>query len=121
MKPKKIKFYMDKKETEKTKLVLEIYEKYLGNKNIEAFTIEHILPDAECEENANIVNLLPLEYNLNEKCGILPLKDKIEFYKQSEFKSVRKFVERYEKEPEKFSIERRREYLSEDFYKMISE
>lgn len=117
MKPKKIKLYMDKKETEKTKLVLEIYEKYLGNKNIREFTIEHILPDAECEENANIGNLLPLEHKLNEKCGILPLKNKFEFYKKSEFKSVRKFVERYEKEPEKFSIEKRRE----DFYKMISE
>ncbi|MDO5774545.1 MAG: DUF1524 domain-containing protein, partial [Spirochaetales bacterium] len=98
-----------------------IFQTKCLDKGLSLFTIEHILPDAECEENANIGNLLPLEHKLNEKCGILPLKNKFEFYKKSEFKSVRKFVERYEKEPEKFSIEKRREYLSEDFYKMISE
>lgn len=115
------KFYNDKKETEKAKLVLEIYEEYLGNKNIEEFTIEHIFPDSKGEENSNIGNLLPLEKELNEKCDDLPLTEKIIFYKKSNFKSVQKFVSRFEKDLSKCSIENRLKHLAEDFYKMISE
>ena len=115
------KFYMEAKETEKARLVLEVYEEYLGNKNINDFTVEHIFPDSQGEENSNIGNLLPLEKELNEKCDNLPLKDKIQYYKQSEFNSVKKFVSRYESDLSKYTIENRRKHLAEDFYKMISE
>ena len=114
------KFYKEPKEKEKTKLVLEVYEEYLGNRNIRDFTIEHILPDSQMEENSNIGNLLPLEKELNEKCDNLSLKDKIVYYKQSEFRSVQKFVSRFENDLNKYSIENRRKHLAEDFYKMIS-
>ncbi|MBR0070988.1 MAG: DUF1524 domain-containing protein, partial [Campylobacter sp.] len=115
------KFYKEPKEKEKTKLVLEVYEEYLGNRNIRDFTIEHILPDSQMEENSNIGNLLPLEKELNEKCDNLSLKDKIIYYKQSEFRSVQKFVSRFENDLNKYSIENRRKHLAEDFYKMILE
>lgn len=115
------KFYMDTKETEKARLVLEVYEEYLENKNINDFTVEHIFPDSQGEENSNIGNLLPLEKNLNEKCDNLPLKDKMEYYKQSEFKSVKRFVSRYESNLGNYTIENRRKHLAKDFYKMISE
>lgn len=115
------KFFKEDKEKEKARLVLEIYEEYLGNKNINDFTVEHIFPDFQGEENSNIGNLLPLEKELNEKCNNLPLKDKIKYYKQSEFKSVQKFVARFENDLSKYNIENRRKYLAEDFYKMISE
>ena len=112
---------MEARETEKARLVLEVYEEYLGNKNINDFTVEHIFPDSQGEENSNIGNLLPLEKELNEKCDNLSLEDKIKYYKQSEFKSVQRFVSRYESDLSKYSIENRRKHLAEDFYKMISE
>lgn len=115
------KFYKDPKETEKAKLVLEIYEEYLGNKNMpEDYTIEHILPDSEGEQNSNIGNLLPLEKSLNERCDNLPLKQKISIYKESEFKSVKRFVKSYENKEETFNVENRMSHLADDFYKMIN-
>lgn len=115
------KFYKEPKETEKAKLVLEIYEEYLGNKNMSAeYTIEHILPDSEGEQNSNIGNLLPLEKNLNERCDNLPLKQKISIYKESEFKSVKRFVKSYENKEDTFSVENRMSHLADDFYKMIN-
>ena len=115
------KFFKEDKEKAKARLVLEIYEEYLGNKNINDFTVEHIVPDYQGEENSNIGNLLPLEKELNEKCDNLPLEDKIKYYKESEFKSVQKFVARFKNDLSKYSIENRRKYLAEDFYKMILE
>lgn len=86
------KFFKDKKEAERARTVLTTFEEYLGNKNIEEYTIEHILPDSQNEEHAKIGNLLPLEKSLNEKCKDKPLKEKMQFYKQSSFKSVQRFV-----------------------------
>lgn len=115
------KFYMDKKETEKTRLVLETYEEYLSSKNIsDEYTIEHILPDADGEQNSNIGNLLPLEKELNDRCKNLILKDKILIYRESRFKSVQKFVNNYENNIDSFDIEKRMSYLADDFYKMIN-
>lgn len=115
------KFYMEAKEAEKARLVLDVYEEYLGNQNINDFTVEHIFPDSQREENSNIGNLLPLEKELNEKCNNLPIKEKIKYYKQSEFKSVKRFISRFESDLSKYTIENRRKHLAEDFYKMISE
>ena len=114
-------FIWIQKKLKKARLVLEVYEEYLENKNINDFTVEHIFPDSQGEENSNIGNLLPLEKNLNEKCDNLPLKDKMEYYKQSEFKSVKRFVSRYESNLGNYTIENRRKHLAKDFYKMISE
>ena len=114
------KFFHDKKEAERAKTVLTTFEEFLGNKNIGEYTIEHILPDSQAEDHANIGNLLPLEKTLNDKCKDKPLKDKKPFYKQSSFRSVQKFVSSYEGKEDTFNIENRMNHLAEVFYKMIS-
>lgn len=116
------KFYKDEKEKSRAQLVLEYYEQSLNkNKVIDDFTIEHILPDSQGEENANIGNLLPLEDALNEKCKDKKLSEKIPFYKKSSFKSVQQFVKRYENNLESFQIEKRRDCLANEFYKLFKE
>lgn len=115
------KFYNDPKEAGKAKLVLEMYEEYLGNENMpDDYTIEHILPDSVSEENSNIGNLLPLEKDLNERCKNFKLKDKIPIYKESNFKSVQRFVKSYENNFFDFNVEKRMTYLAGEFYKLIS-
>lgn len=115
------KFYHDGKEAEKTKLVLETYERYLGAKDaLEKYTIEHILPDSDGEQNSNIGNLLPLEENLNKRCKNLPLEEKITIYKESSFKSVQKFVKTYENKTNTFEVEKRMSHLADEFYNMIT-
>jgi hypothetical protein len=115
------KFYNDDKEEKKARLVLEIYEESLGNKNMpKEYTIEHILLDSDGEQNSNIGNLLPLEEGLNKKCANLPLKDKIKIYKKSDFKSVRRFVDRYENKTDTFKVEKRMSHLATEFYKIIN-
>lgn len=115
------KFYHDGKEVEKTKLVLETYERYLGAKDaLEKYTIEHILPDSEGEQNSNIGNLLPLEENLNKRCKNLPLEEKLTIYKESSFKSVQKFVKTYENKTNTFEVEKRMSHLADEFYNMIT-
>ena len=109
-----------KKKAERAKTVLTTFEEFLGNKNSGEYTIEHILPDSQGEDHANIGNLLPLEKALNKKCKDKSLKDKMPFYKQSSFKSVQKFVSSYEGKEDTFNIENRMHHLAEAFYKMIS-
>lgn len=72
----------------KTKVfaVLEYYEQIKNPRcNIEQdeFTIEHVLPDSQSQDNIYIGNLFLLEKSLNEKCGAKPIIDKIPFYKES--------------------------------------
>lgn len=110
----------DNNEKHKIQLVLELYEQAIrkNNSSLE-FTIEHILPDAQSIDNANIGNMLPLEKDLNEKCKDKSLKDKIPFYKKSSFKAVQNFVSRYKGEEDSFNIDERRADLSADFYDKV--
>lgn len=103
----------------KVKIVLSLLEEYLGNntKDLE-FTIEHILPDSQGEENARIGNLLPLEERLNIRCDNRPLNEKIEIYKESTFLSVKRFLKTREKKPE-FDLEDRTQRLADLFYNNI--
>lgn len=115
------KFYKDEKEKSRAKLVLEYYEQSLNKDKItDEFTIEHILPDSQGEANANVGNLLPLEESLNESCKDKKLSEKIPFYKQSSFKSVQQFVKYYENNLSQFDIEKRRDYLANEFYKLLN-
>lgn len=69
--------FRDSKDKERVRLVLEIIEKYMSQRSdIGKFTIEHILPDSEGEQNAHIGNLIPLEQKLNEKCKTKKLEQK---------------------------------------------
>jgi hypothetical protein len=72
--------------------ILEI----LNNSNIsddEDISIEHILPDDGTEQNGKIGNLLPLSSNINQNCGDEDFQKKIEKYKNSNFKTVKDFLE----------------------------
>lgn len=60
----------------KVQIVLRLLEEFWGNTSREFdFTIEHIIPDSQGEENARIGNLLPLESNLNQRCKNKDLKE----------------------------------------------
>lgn len=89
--------YNDSKGKERCKLILELIEKYISNREINIdVTIEHILPDSDSIENAQIGNLFFLERPLNERCKTEPLEVKCEIYKQSALMCPRGFVERYQ-------------------------
>ena len=104
-------FYHDEHKKRQVQAVLEQIESIkLGHALTEPFTIEHILPDSQTPENALIGNLLPLERDLNEKCKDKELKDKIPFYKMSQFKTTREFAERYESQA--FDPEERAEFMA---------
>jgi len=47
-------------------------------------------------------------------------KEKMQFYKQSSFKSVKRFVARYKGKEDSFNIDKRMNLLAEEFYKMIN-
>lgn len=111
-------FYDDEHKKRQVQAVLELIESIkLGHAVAETFTIEHVLPDSQAPENALIGNLLPLERTLNDKCKDKPLKDKIPFYKRSQFKSAREFAERYENQA--FDAQKRSEFMARAVWSRI--
>lgn len=104
-------FYNDEHKKRQVQAVLELIETIkLGHAPVEAFTIEHVLPDAQAPENALIGNLLPLERNLNEKCKDKVLTEKLPYYKRSQFKTTIEFAERYENQT--FEAQKRAEFMA---------
>lgn len=112
-------FYHDSNNKDRVRLVLEILEKNKSGQDIEEYTLEHILPDSEGEENAQIGNILPLEENLNKRCENLPLNEKIPIYKESNFSITRGFATRYENNPNDFDPQKRTKYLADIIYGFI--
>lgn len=99
---------------------MEIIEKYVSQKfSVDKFTIEHILPDSEGEQNAHIGNLIPLEEHLNNRCENKSFEEKVKIYAESNFKMARSIKERYEGKG--FSIERRTKVMSKMVYNNILE
>jgi hypothetical protein len=110
----------DNKQKDIVQTVLSLMESYyLKSESMANFTIEHILPDNESEDNARIGNLLPLEEELNMQCGVLPLAEKINIYRKSSFVTVKRFVERYEHTLDRFTIQNRTDHIAGLFYKDI--
>ncbi|MDE7445316.1 MAG: HNH endonuclease family protein [Lachnospiraceae bacterium] len=88
--------YKDSRSKERCQLILEILEKYVANREINIpVTIEHILPDSERIENAQIGNLLYLEENLNQQCADKTLERKMDIYEKSSLTSPIGFAKRY--------------------------
>ena len=111
--------YSTDSKKKKVKIVLRLIEEHWGNRSKDLdFTIEHILPDAQSEENARIGNLLPLEERLNERCGAKPLNEKLTVYEESTLLSVRKFLETRKKKPS-FDLNERTARLAALFYNEI--
>ena len=115
-------YYNDSKNKERVKLVLEILEKNKSHLDISGlgYTLEHIIPDSESEDNAQIGNILPLEKSLNSICCNMPLKYKIPIYKESMFSITRGFAERYETDPDSFDPKKRTSYLAKEMYNYIT-
>jgi len=114
-----VSFFNTETKKKKVQIVLRLLEEHCGNKNHEIeFTIEHILPDSQSEENARIGNLLPLENDLNQRCKDKPLTEKMEIYKESTLHSVRRFLQTREKKPD-FDLEDRTKRLARLFYDEI--
>ena len=113
-------FYRDEKNKDRVKIVLELLELHIGKRELdENYTIEHILPDSQSEDNAMIGNLLPLEKRLNDQCKDMQLKDKIPFYKRSNYAITRGFAEWCEKNNYSFTPESRNDYLAGLLYDVI--
>lgn len=113
-------FYKDERNKERVKIVLELVEQYVGGRELDdGYTIEHILPDSESEKNAMIGNLLPLEESLNRLCKDKSLKDKIPYYKRSNYAITRGFAERYGKDGVEFDPQSRNDYLAKLLYSQI--
>lgn len=88
--------YKDSKNKERCQLVLEMIEKYISNREINVpVTIEHILPDCECIDNAQIGNLFYLEESLNRQCADKKLEEKIGIYEKSSLMAPVGFAKRY--------------------------
>lgn len=113
-------FYRDEKNKDRVKIVLELLELHIGKRELdENYTIEHILPDSQSEDNAMIGNLLPLEKRLNDQCKDMQLKDKIPFYKRSNYAITRGFAEWCEKNNYAFTPASRNDYLAGLLYDVI--
>ena len=112
-------FYNDSKNKERVKIVLEILEREKSGRELMEYTLEHILPDSEGEENAQIGNILPLEKLLNERCKNKSLCEKIPIYKESNFAITRGFALHYENNIESFIPKQRTEYLANLIYGYI--
>lgn len=88
--------YQDSKSKERCQIVLELLEKYISGRDINMkVTIEHVLPDAESVENAQIGNLFYLEETLNKRCKNKSLKKKIDVYNESVLQCPKGFAKRY--------------------------
>lgn len=112
-------FYSEKKNKGRVVVVLELLERFLGGNSEQSFTIEHAIPDSRGPESALIGNLLPLEKDLNESLKDKPLADKIEAYKDSNFKTTRNFAKRYGGNPNRFDPNERARILGKKIYEEI--
>ena len=114
-------FYRDSKNKERVKIVLEILEKNRSGLDLpEDYTLEHILPDSESQDNALIGNIIPLEKHLNERCKNKSLKEKIPIYKVSNFAIARDFANRYENCIDNFSAQKRTQFIAELIYDFLT-
>ena len=112
--------YKGEKCKNRVKIILEVVEKHKSqNDSINEFTIEHMLPDSENIENAQIGNLIPLEEPLNRRCSTKPLSEKYEIYRESNFASARGASARYV--GKEFNASQRTEFLAKLIYNNILE
>ena len=115
------------KESLLTKYAVYKYEELLSKRenatfNREAATIEHILPESTKLVNDkvnNIGNLFILERKINLDCDAKELTDKIVLYRDSTYKTVQDFLEKYSNYNEDFINQRALE-MAETMYSMIT-
>lgn len=112
--------FKGEKNKQRVQITLEIIEKFVSQKfEVTEFTIEHILPDSDNDENAHIGNLIPLEGKLNERCGKKSLEEKYKIYVNSNFTTARNVVAIYK--DKEFDVSKRTEFLCKLVYNDILE
>ena len=110
--------YRDSKNKDRCQLVLALLEKYISGRDINMnVTIEHILPDSESIDNAQIGNLFYLEECLNKQCDNKQLEEKMDIYKKSVLQCPQGFVQRYK--DKEFRPEKRTEFLAKVLYNNV--
>lgn len=110
--------YSETKFKERCKLVLVLLEELKSGVRVtEEFTIEHVLPDSQSQENSIIGNLLMLEDRLNEKCKDKSLEEKLPIYAESRFATTRAFAKRYA--DSNFDVMKRVDFIAKDLFEMI--
>lgn len=110
--------YKDSKNKNRCHLVLGVIEKYISNRDVNMeVTIEHIKPDCENIENAQIGNLLLLERDLNERCADKCMEEKIAIYDESSLMCPKGFSKRYRNK--EFKPVERTEFLARLVYNNI--
>ena len=85
-------------------------------------TIEHIIPESSANNEKlvlNIGNLIILENTLNRECGNKSYKEKIPFYKESNYQLVKTFLLKYSSFS-KNDIEKRSEAIGLELYGLIT-
>ena len=112
--------YKGEKCKNRVQIILEVIERFKSqNDSINEFTIEHILPDSESIDNAQIGNLIPLEEPLNRRSQTKPLEEKYPIYSGSNFASARGFSLHYA--DKEFNAQKRTEHLARLIYNNILE
>ena len=112
------------KKQKKKKIIQYILNKiedhYHGKTNelkINNLTIEHIVPKSSNEALVGMLgNLLPLGPEINGDAGAKSIKDKIPFYKKSQFKIVKEFLSEYGDSFSSDQIKKRTEKLAKILY-----
>ncbi len=72
---------------------IEFFKQNTSEFKINDISIEHILPDDGSEQNSKIGNLIPLSSSINQNCGDEEFIKKILKYKNSNYKTVKNFLE----------------------------
>lgn len=78
--------------------IMRKVERYYSGEELKpnSFTIEHILPESTQADYVGMVgNLLPLGAKLNEKLADKAFSDKLSGYKQSQYTTVKEFIEEF--------------------------
>ena len=110
--------YKDSKNKERCQLVLNLIEEYVSGREINIdVTIEHILPDSERIENAQIGNLFFLEEDLNHKCDNKSLEEKFDIYNESSLMCPKGFASRYR--GKEFDPSSRTDFLAKLIYNNV--
>ncbi len=112
--------YKGEENKHRVQLVLELIEEFVSQTNVtNEFTIEHMLPDNESENNAQIGNLIPLEENLNGNLKDKPLSQKYDTYSKSNYSSARGVSRQYKDKD--FDPKKRTDFLAKLIYNNILE
>ena len=104
--------------------ILKKLEKFYAGDELKpnSFTIEHILPESTKAPCVGMIgNLLPLGAKLNEDLADKPFATKITKYPQSQYVSVKTFVEQYKETTiwDEAKIKERTKQIASIFYNII--